>query len=421
MVEITEAEETQPLISEKQQQDSPTTKRVTTKERDQLEVGDILDKYGLKSLYAFSKGEKTRGVPISFDGVIPQCVGNITFTVMDLGNNSFQGTIPNVFEEFIQLEGLILNGNQLKGGVPSSLSKCEFLGVLDLGNNHLNGTFPSWLGELCFPQVLVLKSNNFHGNIQPSFAVKFLFLCLRVLDLSHNGFVVTVLRDSDSVLVWPREETGDLSRVFERSNSTKCTISHRSEGEGEAGVWFKSKRIGNVAILGCCGCGLNDLRLSFEGKCSHGVMVFGENEHVLDGVWHCCLRLIVSFIRYRVMVSDINFAWYPRYLLFAFCIADVFQRNQLVDKDDQLEQNYLGIRNRMLGVNDDRPMRPDAKDVKLKLEPEGKFSFSAIAGADNVPYEIDVNLHDKVDVNESKSSVGSRSIVYHIKKEESKW
>ncbi|GJX56892.1 leucine-rich repeat-containing protein [Tanacetum coccineum] len=319
---------------------------------------------------------------------------------MDLGNNSFQGTIPNVFEEFIQLEGLILNGNQLKGGVPSSLSKCEFLGVLDLGNNHLNGTFPSWLGELCFPQVLVLKSNNFHGNIQPSFAVKFLFLCLRVLDLSHNGFVVTVLRDSDSVLVWPREETGDLSRVFERSNSTKCTISHGSEGEGEAGVWFKSKRIGNVAMLGCCGCGLNDLRLSFEGKCSHGVMVFGENEHVLDGVWHCCLRLIVSFIRYRVMVSDINFAWYPRYLLFAFCIADVFQRSRNV---------YCLF------------MRPDAKDVKLKLEPEGKFSFSATAGADNVPYEIDVNLHDKVDVNESKSSVGSRSIVYHIKKEESKW
>ncbi|GJW89736.1 HSP20-like chaperone [Tanacetum coccineum] len=64
---------------------------------------------------------------------------------------------------------------------------------------------------------------------------------------------------------------------------------------------------------------------------------------------------------------------------------------------------------------------PDAKDVKLKLEPEGKFYFSATAGADNVPYEIGVNLHDKVDVNESKSSAGSRSIVYLIKKEESKW
>nr|GEW46985.1 sphinganine C4-monooxygenase 1-like [Tanacetum cinerariifolium] len=36
-------------------------------------------------------------------------------------------------------------------------------------------------------------------------------------------------------------------------------------------------------------------------------------------------------------------------------------------------------------------------------------------------YRIDVNLHDKVNVNESKSSVGSRSIFYLIKKEESEW
>ncbi|GJS47274.1 HSP20-like chaperone [Tanacetum coccineum] len=41
---------------------------------------------------------------------------------------------------------------------------------------------------------------------------------------------------------------------------------------------------------------------------------------------------------------------------------------------------------------------PDAKDVKLKLEPEGKFYFSATAGTDNIPYEIDVNLHDKIDI-----------------------
>ncbi|GKB56213.1 leucine-rich repeat-containing protein, partial [Tanacetum coccineum] len=69
----------------------------------------------------------------SFDGVIPQCVGNLSnsFQMMDLGNNRFQGTIRNVFEEFIQLEGLVLNGNRLEGGVPSSLSKCESLKVLE--------------------------------------------------------------------------------------------------------------------------------------------------------------------------------------------------------------------------------------------------------------------------------------------------
>ncbi|GJW72973.1 leucine-rich repeat-containing protein [Tanacetum coccineum] len=93
------------------------------------------------------------------------------------------------FEEFIHLAGILLNGNQLEGGVPSSLSKCESLRVLDLGNNHLNGTFPGWLGDLPSLQVLVLKSNNFHGNIQPSSAVKFPFPRLQVLDLSYNSFV----------------------------------------------------------------------------------------------------------------------------------------------------------------------------------------------------------------------------------------
>ncbi|KAM7507959.1 hypothetical protein LguiA_018412 [Lonicera macranthoides] len=64
---------------------------------------------------------------------------------------------------------------------------------------------------------------------------------------------------------------------------------------------------------------------------------------------------------------------------------------------------------------------PDAKDVKLKLEPEGKFFFSATSGPENIPYEIDIDLYDKVDVNESKSSIGLRNIVYLIKKAEPKW
>ncbi|GJZ98121.1 leucine-rich repeat-containing protein, partial [Tanacetum coccineum] len=127
----------------------------------------------------------------SFDGVIPQCVGNLSnsLRMMDLRNNSFQGTIPDVFKRFMYLDGLILNGNRLEGGVPRSLSKCKSLRVLDLGNNHLNGTFPGWLGDLPSLQVLVLKSNNFHGHIQPSATVDSPFPSLRVLDLSHNRFV----------------------------------------------------------------------------------------------------------------------------------------------------------------------------------------------------------------------------------------
>ncbi|KAI4346566.1 hypothetical protein L6164_007451 [Bauhinia variegata] len=64
---------------------------------------------------------------------------------------------------------------------------------------------------------------------------------------------------------------------------------------------------------------------------------------------------------------------------------------------------------------------PDARDVKLKLEPEGKFYFSATAGADKIPFEVDFDLYDKVDVNESIASVTSRSICYLVKKAENKW
>ncbi|GJT40577.1 leucine-rich repeat-containing protein [Tanacetum coccineum] len=126
----------------------------------------------------------------SFGGLIPECAGNINslFVMMNLANNQFQGTIPNVHEDCRYLEGLILNGNQLEGEVPSSFSKCQSLRVVDLGNNHLNGTFPEWLGELPNLQVLVLKSNKLRGIIRTSSSVKFSFPSLRVLDLSHNGF-----------------------------------------------------------------------------------------------------------------------------------------------------------------------------------------------------------------------------------------
>ncbi|KAG6528367.1 hypothetical protein ZIOFF_010521 [Zingiber officinale] len=64
---------------------------------------------------------------------------------------------------------------------------------------------------------------------------------------------------------------------------------------------------------------------------------------------------------------------------------------------------------------------PDAKDVKLTLQPEGRFYFSATSGAENIPYELDFELFDKVNVDESKTAVGLRTIYYLIKKADKKW
>ncbi|KAI4332868.1 hypothetical protein L6164_017744 [Bauhinia variegata] len=62
---------------------------------------------------------------------------------------------------------------------------------------------------------------------------------------------------------------------------------------------------------------------------------------------------------------------------------------------------------------------PDAKEVQLKLEPDGKFCFTATK--DGVAYEVDMDLFDRVNVEESKYNVGVRNTVYVIKKAEKKW
>lgn len=41
---------------------------------------------------------------------------------------------------------------------------------------------------------------------------------------------------------------------------------------------------------------------------------------------------------------------------------------------------------------------PDAKDAKVNLEPDGVFTFSASAGAENHLYELKLDLYDKVNV-----------------------
>ncbi|XP_044502670.1 uncharacterized protein OsI_027940-like isoform X6 [Mangifera indica] len=64
---------------------------------------------------------------------------------------------------------------------------------------------------------------------------------------------------------------------------------------------------------------------------------------------------------------------------------------------------------------------PDSKNAKVNLEPEGVFTFSASAGAENNLYEIKLELFDKVNVEESKINIGVRSIFCILEKAEKGW
>ncbi|MBA0756609.1 hypothetical protein Gogos_021354 [Gossypium gossypioides] len=127
-------------------------------------------------------------------GEIPSKICNLSFLyVLDLSKNKLGGTIPDCSGTFsnqlsmVVLRTVNLNGNQLEGSIPQSLTNCHRLEVLDLGNNNINDTFPYWVGTLPNLKVLVLRSNRFHGDMQ-NFNGTFSFSSLRMIDLSRNEF-----------------------------------------------------------------------------------------------------------------------------------------------------------------------------------------------------------------------------------------
>ncbi|XXG79248.1 hypothetical protein AAC387_Pa09g0361 [Persea americana] len=64
---------------------------------------------------------------------------------------------------------------------------------------------------------------------------------------------------------------------------------------------------------------------------------------------------------------------------------------------------------------------PDAKNVNVNLEPDGVFTFNATAGTGDQPYELKLELFDKVNVEESKINTGLRSIFCVVEKAEKVW
>ncbi|PNT09112.2 hypothetical protein POPTR_012G025100v4 [Populus trichocarpa] len=125
----------------------------------------------------------------SFSGSMPLCLGNFSnmLSVLHLGMNNLQGTIPSIFSKDNSLEYLNLNGNELEGKISPSIINCTMLQVLDLGNNKIEDTFPCFLETLLELQILVLKSNKLQGFVKGPTAYNS-FSKLRIFDISDNDF-----------------------------------------------------------------------------------------------------------------------------------------------------------------------------------------------------------------------------------------
>ncbi|XP_039170192.1 receptor like protein 22-like [Eucalyptus grandis] len=125
----------------------------------------------------------------SLIGSLPWCLTNFStvLSVLNLGMNRFEGTIPQTISLIHRLMTLDLSRNRFEGMLPRSLVNCTNLEILDLGINQMEDTFPTWLGKLPELKVLILRSNNLKGplNIPKG---DLIFTQLRILDLSNNNF-----------------------------------------------------------------------------------------------------------------------------------------------------------------------------------------------------------------------------------------
>ncbi|CAN4091993.1 unnamed protein product [Withania somnifera] len=103
---------------------------------------------------------------MALTGRIPRDFGNLTFLVsLDLGNNNFQGILPQEMTRLRRLKFLDLSINNFSGEVPSWFGFLHQLQFLNLGNNSFTGSIPSSFSNISTLETLNLRFNSIEGEI----------------------------------------------------------------------------------------------------------------------------------------------------------------------------------------------------------------------------------------------------------------
>ena len=103
----------------------------------------------------------------SWEGVITNSRGRVT--VLWVAGNELRGTIPSGLSKLTELRVLDLSANfELTGSIPSSLGNLRNLEGINLWANALTGSIPASLGSLVNLTKLSLGANSLTGSIPGS-------------------------------------------------------------------------------------------------------------------------------------------------------------------------------------------------------------------------------------------------------------
>ncbi|KAL6991251.1 Receptor-like protein 51 [Sarracenia purpurea var. burkii] len=97
-------------------------------------------------------------------GKIPSSITRLeNLLLLNLSSNGLDGEIPTSIGDLLSLQNVSLASNSLSGSIPESMAAIPALVHLDLGSNQLNGTIPKFISGLKDLRYLNLEKNNFNG------------------------------------------------------------------------------------------------------------------------------------------------------------------------------------------------------------------------------------------------------------------
>ena len=137
--------------------------------------------------------------------------------VLSLMQNSLTGSIPSEIGRLKWLETLRLNHNSLTSGLPKETANCRALSVLRLHNNLMTGMIPSFLGNMRSLQKIFLNDNQFSRRI-PSELGK--LRSLTELSLSSNRLTGTIpteiaqIKFIENLQLWDNNLNGTIPTEF---------------------------------------------------------------------------------------------------------------------------------------------------------------------------------------------------------------
>lgn len=112
----------------------------------------------------------------------------------DLNGNWLKGPIPSIIGELVGLKSLYLYNNFLSGTIPPQLGSLNTTEQIWLHNNDLTGSIPSELGNLKSCKELSIYGNMLSGSVPKSlsvipslrYALESKFSCQKWITVSHS-------------------------------------------------------------------------------------------------------------------------------------------------------------------------------------------------------------------------------------------